>query len=75
MSFSKPTFFGDPWLDDEGTNVVPFESPCNSIYLAVGDFGLAKIFDISRFVAALPRCAKTCPSEEFRLLLGGVGSR
>ncbi len=35
------------WFDDRGVNVVPLESPHNSIHLAVGGFDLAKIFDAS----------------------------
>lgn len=35
------------WLDDSGVNVVPLESPHNSIHLAVGGFDLAKIFNAS----------------------------
>jgi tyrosinase len=35
------------WFDDKGVNVVPLESPHNSIHLAVGGFDLAKVFDAS----------------------------
>jgi tyrosinase len=35
------------WFDDKGVNVVPLESPHNSIHLAVGGFDLANIFNAS----------------------------
>ena len=35
------------WYDDTGVNIVPLESPHNSIHLAVGGFDLANIFDAS----------------------------
>jgi tyrosinase len=35
------------WFDDKDVNVVPLESPHNSIHLAVGGFDLANIFNAS----------------------------
>ncbi len=35
------------WFDDTGVNIVPIESPHNSVHLAVGGFDLPKIFDAS----------------------------
>lgn len=35
------------WFDDKGVNVVPLESPHNSVHLAVGGFDLANIFNAS----------------------------
>jgi tyrosinase len=35
------------WFDDTGVNIVPIESPHNSVHLAVGGYDLPKIFDAS----------------------------